>query len=77
MRLTKKVYGCGKPIGKYVLHGFHSDIAQKLGQLEDIEDNLPAFNGLQHFFEIVDLMETDEGLCFTYKGKSFVLERQE
>ena len=49
----------------------------KLGQLEDIEDNLPAFNGLQHLFECIYIMENNEQLYFTYKGKSFVLERKE
>jgi len=53
------------------------DVRNKLGQLEDIEDNLPAFNGLQHLFAVIDLMEQDEVLCFTYKGKSFVIERNE
>lgn len=31
------------------------DVRNKLGQLEDIEDNLPAFNGLQHLFAVIDL----------------------
>ena len=47
-------------------------IAYEIGQ---IEDDLPAFNGLKHFFAIIDIMEDDE-LHFTYKGKSFVLKRE-
>ena len=38
MRLTAEIYGYGLPTGKYVLNGLHEDIANKLGQLEDIEE---------------------------------------
>ena len=78
MRLTEKTYI--NKNNKYIYKNIafiHDYMLTKLGQLEDIEDNIPAFNGLQHLFAVIDLMENNEELHFTYKGKTFVIERNE
>jgi len=77
MRLTHKhKYKTDNKRFVFDMKDYHK-ACQKLADLEDIEDNLPAFNGLQHLFAVINLMEQDEVLCFTYKGKSFVIERNE
>ena len=54
-----------------------AEAIQKLGQLEDIEEELPAFNGLQHLFSTIDLMNIKgEELHFTYKGKAFAIRKE-